>query len=131
MLRFWYIGIFGLFGVYARYIIGLVVAKFFAAPPFPYATFGINILGAFLVGLVYVLGVERAAIPTEVRVGLMVGFLGGFTTFSSYCLEISRLIEEGQPFLAGLYFCLSSLLGVLGVFAGFFFGRNVFSGGAL
>jgi CrcB protein len=118
-----YMAGFGLLGVFARYYVGLLVTKM-APGPFPLGTFLINIVGAFLIGVVYVLGVERAAISADLRLGLMVGFLGGFTTFSSYCLEISRLLEEAELGYAALYFTLSSALGVLGAFGGMWLARR-------
>ncbi|MBI2604538.1 MAG: CrcB family protein [Deltaproteobacteria bacterium] len=124
-MRVFYIGIFGLLGVFSRYFMGLAVGRALA-PPFPYATFAINIAGAFLIGVVYVLGIERNGIPLDVRIGIMVGFLGGFTTFSSYCLEFARLIEEGEYWYAALYFGFSNVAGVLATFAGLVVARFLF-----
>lgn len=116
-MRFLWIGLFGVTGVFARYFMGLAVGR--AIPnPFPYPTFFINIAGAFVIGVVYAFGVERAAIPADLRVGLMVGLLGGFTTFSSYCLELSRLLEESEYLYAALYFCLSNALGLAATILG-------------
>ena len=111
MKTFW-IALGGLVGVFARYYGGLAAARFLP-PTFPYGTFLINLFGAFLIGVVYVAGLERQAIPEAIRVGLMVGFLGGFTTFSSYCLESARLLETGQYLAAALYYILSPLLGLV------------------
>ena len=116
------VGLFGVLGVLARYLIGLGVAK--ALPsPFPHATLGINIAGAFLIGVVYVLGFERSVLPPELRIGIMVGFLGGFTTFSSYCLEVARLVEEAEYWYAALYFCLSNAVGAAATFLGLILSR--------
>ena len=123
-MRILYVALFGLAGVFSRYYVGIWVAK--SVPgTFPLGTFLINIVGAFLIGLVYVLGTERTVIPPDVRIGIMVGFLGGFTTFSSYCLEINRLIEQAEFFYAGLYFSLSSALGILGSAAGMLVARKL------
>ena len=96
--------------------------------PFPNGTFLINIVGSFLIGIVYVLGIERAVIPPAWRVGLMVGFLGGFTTFSSYSLESARLLEEMEVWYAVLYFVLSPLLGVGAALAGIYLSRYLMRG---
>jgi len=128
-MKLFYIGAFGLLGVYARYATGLLAAKYLASP-FPHGTFLINIVGSFLIGVAYVLGAERSVLSADLRIGIAVGFLGGFTTFSSYSLEISRLIEERELWCAGLYFSLSSILGILGAFSGLYLARKFFNGGA-
>lgn len=120
-----YILLFGMAGVLARYSVSAFVTHHFESQ-FPFATLGINILGSFLIGVVYVLAVERSAISPELRLGLMVGFLGGFTTFSSYCLETIRLLEDAQYFYATLYLTLSPALGLGATFAGIFMIRKWF-----
>jgi CrcB protein len=124
MTRLVYIALFGLAGVFARYYCGLFVGKLFPGP-FPLGTFLINIVGAFIIGGVYVLGVERGVLTEDLRIGVMVGFLGGFTTFSSYCLEITRLIEEAEFMYAAIYFFLSSALGILGSAGGMLVARKL------
>lgn len=124
MLRFVGISFFGLLGVLSRYGVGLLVNRF-VEPPFPYGTFGINLVGAFLIGVAYVAGVEKAVLPGDLRVSLMVGFLGGFTTFSSYCLESFQLISESEYVMAAVYFILSPCLGLLCTLAGVFLTRQV------
>ena len=114
-----FIGAFGLAGIFARYFIGLSVSRFYPSP-FPAGIFFINIIGAFLVGVIYVVAIERSLIAEELRLGIVVGFLGGFTTFSSYCLDTARLLEEGEFLHAALYWCLSPVVGLIATFAGFF-----------
>jgi CrcB protein len=111
------IAIFGVCGVLARYYVG-IAAESFLPLNFPYATFFVNILGAFLIGVVYVIGTKRALISAALRVGVMVGFLGGFTTFSSYCLDAIKLIEQGHYWTACFYFGLSPILGLFAAIAG-------------
>ena len=127
-MKLFYIGIFGVLGVYTRYAMGMAVGKFLLSP-FPYATLLINVIGSFLIGFVSALGVERGVLSADLRAGIMVGLLGGFTTYSTYCLEISHLIEEGEYWHMTLYFCLSNGVGILGVFGGLYLGRNLFNGG--
>ena len=117
-----YIGIFGLAGVFARYWVGLQLAKIFSLS-FPVGTLVINILGSFLIGGVFVLGVERALCSEDLRVGITVGLLGGFTTFSSYCFEAVQFIERGQIASSLLYFSLSNFLGLAACFFGMFIAR--------
>lgn len=109
--------VFGVCGVLSRYFAGLAVGRLYSGP-FPLGTFMINVVGSFLIGVVYVLGVERALLPQDIRVGLLVGFLGGFTTFSSYSLETTRLLEQGNHSLSLAYWILSPTFGVLAALAG-------------
>lgn len=63
---------------------------------FPYGTFAVNVVGAYLIGLVMELGLTGTAISDTLRVGLTVGFMGGLTTFSTFSYETFKLLEEGQ-----------------------------------
>jgi CrcB protein len=123
-MTYFYIGVFGLAGVFARFLMGLLVTRLLPSP-FPAGTFAINLLGAFLAGVLYVVGVQRALLSPELRTGVLVGFLGGFTTFSAYCLEAFRLVESADYLTAGLYFGLSPLLGLAAVFAGALLARKI------
>lgn len=116
-MRLLYIICFGILGVLARYFVGLSVAKNIPTA-FPLGTFLINISGSFFIGLVYVLGVEKGLISQDLRLGIMVGFLGGFTTFSSYSLEATRLIEQGELSISLAYLLLSPALGLAAAFGG-------------
>jgi CrcB protein len=116
-MRALHIALFGLSGVFCRYYLGLWVSRLLPFS-FPYGTFLINITGAFFIGVIQVLGVERNNIPADLRVGMMVGFLGGYTTFSSYCLEAVRLMEDAQYLSAALYWLMSPVLGYLAALGG-------------
>jgi CrcB protein len=113
---------FGALGVTARYLIGSWVAHHLTHV-FPVGTLAINILGSFLIGLVYVLGSERNMLSPEMRVALAVGFLGGFTTFSAYSLEVVRLFEQGEIATAFGYVAVSPALGTLAAWGGICLGR--------
>jgi len=104
------------------------LASKYLPSPFPYGTFFINLLGAFAIGIIYVLGVERSAISADLRTGIMVGFLGGFTTFSSYCLEGVRLAEETALMNAALYMVASPFLGFIATLSGMLLTRKVLGG---
>jgi CrcB protein len=118
------IGLFGLAGVFARYFVGLGLSWLLPSA-FPHWTFIINILGSFIIGIVFVLGVEHSHISAAIRLGIMVGFLGGFTTFSSYSLESMLLFEKGKTMYALCYFTLSPLLGILFTFCGMALARKL------
>jgi len=92
----------GALGAMARY--GLSTLLFDAASnKFPYATLTANVLGSLAVGIVYVVIVEKAMLPAEMRSLLMVGFLGAFTTFSTFSLDALGLWQNGHLALALAY----------------------------
>ena len=82
------------------------------------ATLAVNIVGCLLIGILYGLFLIRPEVPIEVRAGLLVGFLGGLTTFSSFSLDTVRLLESGQVPLALGYAALSVFGGLLATWAG-------------
>ncbi len=85
---------------------------------FPLGTFAVNMLGSFLIGVAYVLLVERTSLPAEWRLFFITGILGGFTTFSAFSLEILQLWQEGHLFNALVYASSSVVLGLLFAFIG-------------
>lgn len=92
---------------------------------FPWGTLAVNALGSFLMGLLFVLFLERMATGPEVRSAVLVGFLGAFTTFSTFSMETLTLIQEGYPMKAALNMGLSVLVCVLACGLGFSVGRSV------
>jgi protein CrcB len=80
-------------------------------------TLAVNLVGCLLIGVLYGLLI-RPEVPIEVRAGLMVGFLGGLTTFSSFSLDTVRLLESGQVPLALGYAAISVFGGLLATWAG-------------
>lgn len=85
---------------------------------FSLGTFLVNIVGCLLIGLLYGFFLMRPELPIELRAGLIVGFLGGLTTFSSFSLDTLRLLESGQVPLALGYAALSVFGGLLATWAG-------------
>ncbi|MFS0826854.1 fluoride efflux transporter CrcB [Pseudomonas phoenicis] len=81
-------------------------------------TLAVNLVGCLLIGLLYGLFLLKPSVPVELRAGLIVGFLGGLTTFSSFSLDTVRLLESGQVPLALGYAGLSVLGGLLATWAG-------------
>jgi CrcB protein len=122
MQIFW-IAAFGLLGVFSRFGIDQLALRI--PMPVPLNTLGINILGSFLAGVVYVLGIERSTIPPDLRTGILVGFLGGFTTFSAYCLQSALLLEKRALQAALIYFVISPLLGLLATLGGLQLARQL------
>jgi CrcB protein len=82
------------------------------------ATLAVNIIGCLLIGYLYGLFLLRPDVPIELRAGLMVGFLGGLTTFSSFSLDTLRLLESGQVPLALGYAAITVFGGLLATWAG-------------
>ena len=112
---------FGALGVVARFVIGFY-SGFYSGPFDSKATttLGINILGSFLIGLAFVYPLGET-----VKKGLMIGFLGGFTTFSAFSLSVFQMLEQSQ-ILAGLaYLIASPILCVAATFLGVILGRNL------
>ncbi|WP_407316326.1 fluoride efflux transporter CrcB [Pseudomonas sp. nanlin1] len=81
-------------------------------------TLAVNIVGCLIIGYLYGLFMLRPDIPVEVRSGLMVGFVGGLTTFSSFSLDTVRLLESGQALIAISYCAVSVFGGLLATWAG-------------
>jgi fluoride exporter len=121
------VAVFGVLGILSRYYIGILANRYLPAP-FPHGTFIINICGAFLIGVLYVFGNKYFLLLTPVKTGLAVGYLGGFTTFSSYCLDTLKLLEDKEHNHAVFYFVASPILGVaataLGIYLTIFAGSN-------
>ena len=109
-------------GSVLRYALATSIQR--ATPgPFPSGTLAVNLAGCFAIGLVGALGLERAAIPPDARVFLMVGVLGGFTTFSSFAWETLGLLSIRDAVRAALYVGGSVFLGLLGAWLGRLLGR--------
>lgn len=93
------IGLFCAGGGLARYYLsGWVYSVMGRA--FPYGTFAVNIIGAYLIGLIMELGLRSTLLSESLRIGLTVGFLGGLTTFSTFSFETFKLLEDGQFLVA-------------------------------
>lgn len=112
------IGLAGLVGTLSRYWLAGVVARRYGET-FPTATLLVNLLGCFLAGLLFYLLQERFRVSDSVQAVMMVGLLGGFTTFSAYGLQTFTMLRDGAFALAALYLLLSNAVGLLLVWAGY------------
>ena len=110
----------GATGTAARYGIGLAVGP----REFPWATLGINVAGSFLIGLVLTMGALGRVSP-QTTTALAVGFLGAFTTYSTFSWETLALGRANHVALAVLYVLVSVLLGLLAAGLGYRLGQNV------
>lgn len=104
-----FIALGGASGAVARYLLSGWAHRLWEGP-LPVGTLMVNILGSFGIGIVYVLLVEKQLIHQDWRGVLMVGFLGAFTTFSTFSLEAIGLIEAGQLAIAAAYMVASAVL---------------------
>jgi CrcB protein len=104
-------------GANLRYCLSLWAAQRFGTS-FPYGTLIINVLGSFAIGIVLVLATTRLALSEPLRLLIVTGLLGGFTTFSSFSFEVYTLLTGGSWGAAALYVLGSFGLGMVGVFAG-------------
>ena len=104
MLNWLAVGVGGAFGSITRYGIAVAIGTHLGSK-WPWATFLANVSGSLLIGALYVLLIEKNLLPEQFRGLLIVGFLGGLTTFSTYSLEVIRLIELQEFQLAALYSC--------------------------
>lgn len=115
---------FGILGCWSRYAMTSLVQTV-AGRDFPYATMTVNILGSFVMGFLFIETLERLTMPGALRTGILTGFLGAFTTFSTFSMESNLLIEQGEFLKAALYILLSVFVGLVAAFAGIYIARNV------
>lgn len=118
-----FIALGGSLGALGRYYISQLLAPMSSSTGFPVGTLLANVIGSALMGLCFVLIVEKSGIHPQWRHILMVGFLGAFTTFSSFALESIVLFEAGKLFLALTYTLLSLTLCMLTCFGAIILAR--------
>jgi len=115
----------GAVGASLRFIVSNAVYSI-AGRDFPYGTLTVNVLGSLLMGILYVLLVERVAFAVEWRAFLMIGVLGAFTTFSTFSIETMLLIESGDHMRALLNMLVSVVLCVMATWVGVVGFRQVY-----
>jgi CrcB protein len=109
------VGLGGFFGAIARFVVGTLVANRWGTS-WPYGTFLINVTGCFVIAFFLTLTSERITVPEGWKYLFPVGFVGAYTTFSTYEYETMRLIETGAWARAVSYVVLSTLAGLAAVF---------------
>lgn len=112
------VGLGGGVGSIIRYMAGLYVHRYFPST-FPWGTLAVNVLGCFLIGLFMGLSERSTSLDPNWRLLLVVGFCGGFTTFSALSMESINLLQNHQAMTAFLYIGLSVVVGLSATLTGF------------
>lgn len=114
----------GALGSLCRYLTGLWTLRAFG-PVYPVGTLAVNVVGSFLIGLISELILRRFGGAVELRLLLITGFLGGFTTFSAFSLDAVSLYERSSLTTALVYIMASVGLSLLALIAGLQIGRAI------
>lgn len=114
----------GAIGSVARYLVGQWMIRFFGAA-FPYGTLTVNVIGGFIMGLFIELLARRFEGSPELRLFVAIGILGGFTTFSSFSLDVVLLWQRGEVGTAAFYVLASVILSIGAVFLGLWLARTI------
>lgn len=121
MLNLIAIAIGGATGALGRYWVSSLLNN--AEHRIPYGTLACNVVGSFLMGVLFVLILEKSKLSPEMRPLLMVGFMGAFTTFSTFSLETVAMLQQGHMMSAAIYILLSVLLCLVAMYGGLWFTR--------
>ena len=124
MTKYWMVGLGGFLGSIARFWLGSYITYRMGAR-FPYGTFVINISGSFLIGLVVTLLAERAHWSPNLLYLIPIGFIGAYTTFSTFELEVFRSVRSDDLLLSLLYVVLSVAVGFIAVWLGVVTGKTL------
>ena len=124
LLKYLFVGLGGGLGSILRFWLGSYIGSKMGTR-FPYGTLVINITGSFLIGLVFALLTVRTNWSPNWRYLIPIGFIGGYTTFSSFEFETLRTIRDGQIGLGLLYVATSVVIGFVAVWGGMIAGRAI------
>lgn len=111
-------------GAASRHLVSLATLRLFG-PSFPVGTLAVNVVGSLAMGLFIGWLARRAGVGEELRLFVATGFLGGFTTFSAFSLDVANLWQRGEVTMAGTYIAASLVLSIIGLFAGLYLARNL------
>jgi len=118
-MNFIFIAIGGALGSVLRYILANFI-NFYFKSPFPFGTISENIIGLFAIGICYYLLKNSDFFNENLKLFLIIGLFGGFTTFSTFSLDFFKLVEQNQLSMAGGYVFISVFLSLIAIFAGYF-----------
>jgi fluoride exporter len=112
----------GAAGTLSRFgLSGLVQS--FAGEKFPWGTLAVNVVGCFLFGLIWTLAEDRLIISSQTRSIILIGFMGAFTTFSTFAFESGAMLRDSEWRDAALNLLANNVVGIAGVFLGIAVGR--------
>lgn len=114
----------GALGSMGRYAVGVLLARMMGTG-FPWGTLTVNIVGSFVMGLLIEAAALRGVMSGEARAFVFVGVLGGFTTFSSFSLDVVTLVQRDEVWAAGAYLAATVVVGVLALVFGLFVARQM------
>ena len=114
----------GALGSMGRYVVGVLMARLLGAG-FPWGTLTVNIVGSFVMGLLIEAAALRGVLSAEARAFVFVGVLGGFTTFSSFSLDVVTLVQRDEVWAAGAYLAATLVVGVFALVLGLFVARQM------
>ncbi len=112
MMKWIYLSFGGIVGTVARYVLSGAIYQAFGAQ-FPYGTLIVNLIGCFMMGILTTFADQKFLLDPNLKILLMVGFCGAFTTFSTFIFETSNLIRDGEMFKALANVLLSVFIGFL------------------
>lgn len=124
MFNLLYIGAGGFLGAISRYLLSVWVGQRFGRS-FPLGTFTVNILGCFIIGLLMTLLTDKLLVSYRCRLFLIIGFIGSFTTFSTFEYETGALLRDGEWFIAAMNVALSLFIGFIALKAGEILARSI------
>jgi fluoride exporter len=122
MYKIFLIGIAGLAGTLGRYWLSGWADRWWGGS-FPFGTLIVNLSGCLAIGFLFHATQEKYLIDPAVRSAVLVGFLGGFTTFSSFAVQSFNLVREGEVFLASANILVSNIVGLILVWVGYAISR--------
>jgi len=126
MISIFVVAVGGAIGAAMRYSISLfLVAEKSVSTGFPYNTLVVNLTGSFFAGFIYSF-FSRMNIPENIKLFIIVGMLGAFTTFSAFSLENIKLLKSGALKIAVINIAASNLFGIMLAAAGYFIARQIF-----
>jgi fluoride exporter len=111
----------GAIGATTRYKLSGYILHLTIQQKFPYGTFVVNVIGCLLAGILVGFAEKQQIISQEMRIFLLTGILGGFTTFSAFGVETIYLLRRGDYLVAGTYVILSLLCGLLALWLAYYF----------
>jgi len=127
MQQLLFLALAGALGTLSRYGLGGLVQRI-SGTGFPYGTLLINVLGCLVIGFIMQVALTTDLIPANLRIVITIGFLGAFTTFSTFSYETAKYLEDGALVSAMLNIATNVGLGLMGTFMGMFLGKVTLGG---